>query len=92
MIIFYLVLKIYSKIHSCHKTYNKNFNDELKIILIKNIGLKNNKDSIRHKENPSITSINFGGLYNVRKIYHYLYDNSEVFMERKKNEFEKAIN
>lgn len=73
-------------------TSNKNFLTELKNILIEDIGLKNNKDELRHKDNPNVITINFSGINNVKKIYHYLYDNSTIFMERKKNEFEKAIN
>ena len=73
-------------------TSNKHFNIALKNILIESLGLKNNKDSIRHKENPNIITITFNGLNNIKKIYFYLYNNSRICMERKKNEFKKAIN
>lgn len=35
--------------------------------------------------------INWGSLYDIIKIYHYFYDNSNLYLERKKNKFKKIL-
>lgn len=71
-------------------TSNKYFLEELKKRLISN-GLNNTKNEIRHKTQNNIQTLRYCGINNIKKIYKYLYKNSTIYMERKKNVFEKFI-
>ncbi len=71
-------------------TSNQYFLEELKKRLISS-GLNNTKNEIRHKKQKSIQTLRYCGINNIKKIYKYLYNNSTIYMERKKNVFEKFI-
>jgi len=67
---------------------NESFLIEMQNILIKNLGLNKTKFIKRHKERDNnITSLVYGSYGNCIKLYHYLYDNSNYFFDRKKNKF-----
>lgn len=57
-------------------------------ILMLELGFSKTKMSQRHKNNPIIKSLLYGGNRQMTKLYHYLYDDATVFMERKKSKFE----
>ena len=44
------------------------------------------KNNIELQNN--IRTLSYGGNNNAIKIYHFLYDNAQIFMIRKKNKFE----
>jgi len=59
-------------------------------IFINKIGLNETKLFKRHKERDGNTiSLLYSGRNNVKKIYDYLYKDATVFLERKKEVFEK---
>lgn len=67
---------------------NEPFLIEIQNILIKNLGLSKTKFIKRHKERDNnITSLVYGSYGNCIKLYHYLYDDSNYFFDRKKNKF-----
>lgn len=60
--------------------------ENIQQILIHNIGLNRTKLSKRHKHRLNNNfNLEYGGRKNIAKIFHYLYDESEFFLERKKN-------
>lgn len=65
----------------------KNFLDGVQNIFRNEIGLT--KTSIREKGNASQTS--WGGFHNFSRIYEYLYSNASMYLDRKKEKFENAI-
>ena len=69
-------------------TSNIIFLDELDI-RFKDIGLNKTKRDIRHKQQNKIQTLRFVGRNNLRMIYDYLYKNATIFMDRKKEIFEK---
>lgn len=49
--------------------------------------------SKRHKDRiDNIYTINMGGVCNIIKFYHYLYNDASIYMARKKNKFEEWFN
>lgn len=47
----------------------------------------------RHKERDNeIMTISSGGITNIIKFYHYLYNESSIYMDRKKDKFERWFN
>lgn len=74
-------------------TGNQEFLVELQKKLIDKLKLKKTKFIKRHKErNDNITTLVYGSYGNCIKIYHYLYDNSNFFFERKRNKFIEIFN
>lgn len=66
----------------------ENFITKYKEILIKECLLSDTKLGIRHKErNNNIRSLVFGGNIIINRIYHFLYDNSSIYLSRKKTKF-----
>jgi hypothetical protein len=60
--------------------------------LIKELKLSKTKLMTRHPErNHSIRTLVYGSFGNCIPIYHYLYDNSSIFFERKKRKFETFL-
>jgi intein-encoded DNA endonuclease-like protein len=72
-------------------TSNKNFLLDIQQILMRECQL----NKTRLKEYPhkasDVYDLCYGGRHQVTRIYHYLYDNSTIFLERKKQKFELAI-
>lgn len=58
-------------------------------ILMKFANINQVKINLNHNNiENNIRCISIGGNLKILKIYHYLYDNATIFMERKKNKFE----
>ena len=71
---------------------NEIFLIKIQNILIEELGLSKTKFIKRHKERGNdITTLIYGSYGNCIKIYHYLYDKSNVYFIRKKNKFEKIF-
>jgi intein/homing endonuclease len=70
----------------------KSFLTSIQNIFIKELGLSKTKFTIRHPERKhNIRSLWYGSYGNCILIYNYLYDDSSVFMKRKKIKFEKLL-
>lgn len=69
-------------------TSNTFFLDELDI-RFEQIGLNKTKRDIRHKSQNQIQTTRFVGRNNVKMIYDYLYKDATIFLERKKDIFER---
>ncbi len=64
------------------------FLNETKKILINNCNVNETKFDIRHPErNNNICALRYGGNIIINRIYHYLYDNSTIYLKRKYNKF-----
>lgn len=80
-------------------TYGKKINKNATVSIVSNLNFLNDIDnnidvnfyySKRHKDrDDKILSIASGGICNIMKIYNYLYKDSNIYMDRKKNKFEK---
>lgn len=70
---------------------NKNFINEYKNILFKKINKKNDVKLRYCPTNPDIASLFLGGNKQIEKIYNFLYNNANIYLERKKNKFEEII-
>lgn len=71
----------------------KSFVTSIQNIFIEELGLSKTKLSIRHPENKNnIRTLMYGSFGNCVPIYHYLYDNSSIFLKRKKDKFENLLN
>lgn len=60
-------------------------------IFINNIGLNPNK-LMKNNKQEYLRILEYGGDKNMIKIYNYLYKDSTIFLERKKQRFEKILN
>ena len=69
---------------------NKEFMEGFQEVLIKNTGLNINKLMTKPKI-PTIRILEYGGTNVVKTIREYLYKNATIFLERKKQRFDKII-
>lgn len=73
-------------------TSTHQFLTEIQKILINNCELNKTKFSKRHKQkNDNIFTLNYGGKIQLNRIYHFLYDNANIYLNRKKEKFEQII-
>ena len=64
------------------------FLDGIKLILRENCNLNDTLYDDRHPErNNNIRALRFGGNIIINRIYHYMYDNSTIFLSRKRKIF-----
>jgi hypothetical protein len=80
-------------------TYGKEINKNAIVSIVSNINFLNEIDNNidvkfyytkRHKyKDDKILTISSGGICNIMKIYSYLYKESSIYMDRKKNKFDK---
>lgn len=68
-------------------TGNIAFLDKIQQTLIKRLGLLKTKFDDRRKESCNIASLRYCGIYNVYKIYNWLYQDATIYLERKKKKF-----
>lgn len=62
--------------------------DSIKKIFIENCNVNDTKYDDRHpNRDNNIRALRYGGNILVNRIYHYLYDDSTLWLERKKNKF-----
>jgi len=59
-------------------------------LLVKNAGVKRN-NILDRKGDGSYYVIDWAGLADVENIYHFLYDNATIFLDRKKEKFDKVM-
>lgn len=71
-------------------TSNKYFLDELRKRLLK-INLNKTKYWVRHKQKPEIVTLTYCGKNNIKKLYDFLYNNSTIYLKRKKDKFEDIL-
>jgi hypothetical protein len=57
---------------------------------IKYFVMPDSKSNIRKKDNIYVLTL--GGIHQVQKIYHYLYENATIYLERKHNKFLEIFN
>lgn len=64
------------------------FLNEMKKMLMKNCNLNDTMFDYRHPERKNnIRALRYGGNIIINRIYHYLYDNSMIYLKRKKTKF-----
>lgn len=64
------------------------FLDSIKSILMEKCNVNNTKYDDRHpNKKNNIRALRYGGNVLINRIYHYVYDNSTISLERKKNKF-----
>jgi len=68
---------------------SKSFLDEIKYILIEDLNIKNCKNS--KIKNTKCNIIAWSQVGEIKKIYKYLYNKSNIFLLRKKSYFDKSI-
>lgn len=69
-------------------TSTNDFLTKIQRILMNELGLSKTKFTKRHKNRSDfIMTMNYGGMFNCKKIYNYLYRDANVFLERKKQKF-----
>ena len=63
--------------------------EELQTVFINECNFSKNK--IFQSKTPGISYLAYGGINKLRAIYHFLYDDSTVYLNRKKTKFESII-
>lgn len=83
-------------IHNVKFTFTGNFEfiNELQNYLVETIGLSKTKLNFprKAKETKHICTMEYSGRKNVEKLYNYMYDESQLYLEVKKTKFENIIN
>lgn len=73
-----------------HITSNLQFLVELREKLCNMLNLNKVKIEV-YKKSPQIGSLPWSGRNNLRKFYNYIYKDATIYMERKKEKFEKIL-
>jgi hypothetical protein len=77
----------------CSFTGTENVMLGIQNVLISKCGFSKTKLSTRHPErNNNVRSLHYFGNGNAKKYYNFIYNDANIFMERKKNKFNKYIN
>lgn len=72
-------------------TSNTNFILGLQNYLVEHLGFKRNKIFNRNKNNTAISTLEYSGRGNVKKLYDFMYNNSTICLKRKYDKFKKII-